>query len=229
MEQSSARCVQMETLGHGRTRVWLESPIRPAMGKFALLALPQLDATAQPIRRVVLPSGLTEAGFCFDLLPGDALRALLLPGNTVDLIGPLGKALPIHPADSTRLLVASEDPGPLLPLAVGATAVLLLGRPYPLGSLAAEIEVRVGHLPTLMKEYARWASLTAVYTAPHRPAGLLAALRAAGFDGQRVYGYTDVVMPCGVGACRACWVSTRNGAVLACETGPWLTLSELGA
>ena len=229
MKQARARCVQMEILGHGRTRVWLESPIRPAMGKFALLALPQLDAAAQPMRRVVLPSGLTENGFRFDLLPGDALRALLLPGNPVDLVGPLGKALPVHPADSTRLLVASEDPGPLLPLAVGATAVLLLGRPYPLGNLPPEIEVRVGHLPTLVKAYARWASLTVVYAAPHRPATLLAALRAAGFDGQRVYVYTDVVMPCGVGACRACWVPTRDGAALACESGPWLTLSELGA
>jgi dihydroorotate dehydrogenase electron transfer subunit len=150
--------------------------------------------------------------------------AALEPGATLDLIGPLGAGFSL-PAGASRLLIIAEQPARILALmrtalaqhwsvawhwreAVPAWAAALLPPDveFHSGALIAETiewaEVVILDVPDPAEVAERVRALR-----PLRPAGFIQTLRVP-------------LMPCGVGACQACWVETARGRKLACVEGP---------
>ena len=167
------------------------------------------------------------------------------PGQIVNLVGPVGKPIPAHPATRALLLIAWDaSPASLLMLADltlgrgGAVTLALIGhaRRYPLDALPAELEVLFAADLDGWPERERsltWADQVIAVAPPAfaSPAysRLLEAIRlarlevAAGF----ALGLFHAPMPCGVGACQACLVSLKGGDVAACVEGPAFDLLEV--
>ena len=227
---ASARCTRVEAIGHGRVRVKFDSELTLAPGQFALA---RLAATHDPyLRQMVFPAQIWPDGFALELPAGDPARLHLNPGADIVLLGPAGKRAPQIAAGMNLLLVANARPERLLPLAMQAigsagAVTLLLGRPYPVEALHPEIEVRVGHLPTLVAEYVKWAARVYIHTEPQPPNEIVKAMRAAEFDEAQVSVLLTPPMPCGTGACQACAVRMRRGWKLACREGPMFPLTDL--
>lgn len=229
MQQATARCAEVTSVGQGRMRVRLNSAISPAPGQFALLLPPDGQSA---VRRTVFPLSRDDEGFTFEMLPGDPLRPWLHPGAELDLLGPFGTGLSESISGARVLLLARMDPAPLLafadePRRTGGSVTLLLSQPYPVRSLPHDIEVRVGHLPRLLGDYAAWADWTFVYTGDTPEPALIEALRASTLSSERVRVLFSPAMPCGVGACQACALHTKAGTRYICTDGPSLPLSAL--
>jgi hypothetical protein len=131
-------------------------------------------------------------------------------------------------------LVADSTPAALLPLATraiagGGTATLLLAAPYPLEALDPEIELRLGDLPALLAEYVSAADCVFIHTAPQRHSAFYQtiaqtrALVATNFARALI----QLPLPCGVGACGACYLKTARGWKLTCIDGPFFSLADL--
>ena len=228
---TTARCSQLELVGD-RARARFQTDLRLSPGQFALARLAQ---TADPyLRQAFFPSSISSTGFTVDLAAADPALRWLAPGNEIDLLGPVGAALPDFPARSRVLLVAEDDPGPLLPLAFRAVAqagaaTLLLATRYPLEALDPEIELRVGDLAALTAEYAPAADLVFIHAGLRLHAPILQALtQVRSFvPAHDARALISGPMPCGVGACGACYIKTARGWKMACVDGPFFSIVEL--
>jgi dihydroorotate dehydrogenase electron transfer subunit len=200
------------------------------------------------LRRPIFPAQAVGEQFTFLARPapdpGLAWLTARMPGDRLDLLGPLGRGFP-HPAAGRNLLLAGDGPaiGPLLAqmeagLAAGAAVTLALGGSrasalYPVGQLPPAVELQaatldgaLGHhgpLTDLLPELLRWADLvcavgsSALYQALKRQAAEFRPT-LAGF----LYGLpTPPPMACGVGVCLSC----RVGPKLACSDGPVFDLA----
>lgn len=159
-------------------------------------------------------------------------------GAEIGLLGPCGQGFSLPPAARNVLLIAFADsPARLLGVAHAALArdaavTLLCARQgYPLDWLAPEIEVRQSDdVTTLLPEALAWAD--AVYVEPGNADQLDALMGSAAALPWRA-AQTQVLltppMPCGVGACGACALSTPRGWKLACADGPVFQLSDLAS
>lgn len=231
MRQTTAHCAQLELVGD-RVRAHFDSDLRLAPGQFALARLAE---TFDPyLRQPFFPSTLSESGFTVDLAANDPALRFLFPGANVDVIGPLGNALPDLSPRSRVLLIADSDPAVLLPLAAraihsGGTATLLLSARYPLDALHPEIELRLGDLPALAAEYAPAADQVFIHTQPSLHHSLHQSLIQSRtfLPGDYAHALASLPMPCGSGACGACHVRTTRGHKLACLAGPFFPLAEL--
>jgi len=139
----------------------------------------------------------------------------------LDLIGPCGRGFVFYPRAANLLLVAASVER-LLPLMHFALAgrrpvTLLLSSASPLPDVPSDVEIQRGPLTA---ELATWADLIALdvpdparYT---REARTLCPDRSADF----VQALITPPMPCGAGACLACWVERDGRRRLACVDGP---------
>ncbi|GAB4547183.1 MAG: hypothetical protein OHK0023_08080 [Anaerolineae bacterium] len=173
-------------------------------------------------------------------------RFMYTPGQVVSVLGPVGKALPEKPNLRTALLLAYESsPTALLMFAAElldkgtAVTLVLVGaaRGYPLEALPAELEVIRAADHSLWAEKDRllqWAELViALAPPPHdlpaygRLLDDITRIRiqpAAGF----AYGLIQPPLPCGYGACGACWVRLKDGEEVAtCTDGMAFDLLSL--
>ena len=231
VRQSTARCTQLELIG-SHIRVHFQTDLVPALGQFFLA---RLAATFDPyLPYIFYPSAIDDSGFTVDLAATDSALRFLSPGQPIELLGPIGTAIPNLPTRSRVLLVADTSPAVLLPIATqaiarGGTASLILANRYPLENLNPEIELRIGDLPTLLTEYAPTADFIFIHTQPRLLPTFyqtLAEVRArVATDFARAL--IDLPMPCGVGACQACYLKTRHGHKLACRHGPFFSLAEI--
>ena len=254
MVQCDAQVADVDQTGPYR-RIRLDVP-RVAMGlsagRFALADL------GDYLRTPLFPAHLDPTGFEVLVAP-DHPAAGLLPGSTVNLIGPLGRGYEL-PRRARHLLLVADAPHlpALLPLTIyhpGAAATgsisvaLLLSATsardlYPIHLLPPSVEVqittgdgtvgRAGSLLDLLSDMVGWADAICVAADPevypamvdvvHESSVLLS--RASGRLG---FAQALIVppMPCGVGACQGCAVSTRHGPALACTDGPVFNLLEL--
>lgn len=169
------------------------------------------------------------------------------PGQVVNLLGPLGKPIPVKDTTRTLLLVAFEStPAALLLLAQnmlangGAVALALLGRAvhYPVDALPTEVEVYRGDSDgnwLERTESIRWADqVVAVAPPPYDIpfyARLLQAIRDVRIEipADYVLGLVQPPMPCGVGACQACLVRCGSDEIPACMDGPAFDMLSLTA
>jgi hypothetical protein len=185
-------------------------------------ALAQSDLPGQPFLRVPLyPFHATAGGFEFGVPDARHPYAGLAPGDELNVLGPCGHGFDLPPR-AGHLLVAAAGPARLLALLDWALergwAVTLWQPPgAPPPSIPELVEVQRGELSA---ELLDWADMVAVdLPEPARWAAEIRAARpgrAAGF----VQALVDVPMPCGTGACQACWVETGRGRKLACVEGP---------
>ncbi len=154
--------------------------------------------------------------------------AVLQPGDKIEVLGPFGRGFQL-PTRAACLLAIAPTPSRLLPL---ITSALARGRSvtwcapdgapdWPLNALPLAVEVQRG---PLTPELAAWAEVAALdVAAPIEYAEHLRALcppRPAEF----VQALITPLMPCGTGACQACWVETRRRKRLACVDGPVFAL-----
>ncbi len=194
------------------------------------IGLALADVPSQPFLRVPLhPFHVHPESFefCVDASPGPKAEVLahpyatLRPGDILDVLGPCGRGfdLPSYPA---HLLLVAASPARLFGLihqAVdGRWAVAMLApAEAPPPTLPEQLEL---HRGVLTGELVDWADLIILdVLGPGelvrqirelrvgRPAGLIQAL-------------IDVPMPCGTGACQACWVESHPRRKLACVDGP---------
>jgi NAD(P)H-flavin reductase len=234
VRQTYAISHQLELIGE-RVRVHLNTDLILAPGQFALARLS--DSFDPYLRQPLFPSLIEEAGFAVDIITTDPALRLLSPGSIIDLLGPVGKPIP-NLADRTRvLLVAETDPAPLLPFAAraieaGGAATLLLSTRYPLDGLDPEIEVQFtdpAQLPALAADLAASADLILIDTTRplHQPLHRALTDSRSFLASQFAYARLNIPMPCGNGACGACYLKTTRGHKLACLDGPFFSLNEI--
>jgi hypothetical protein len=167
------------------------------------------------------------------------------PGDLVNLLGPVGKPIPLRDNMRTLLLLAYDSaPSSLLMLAEtalgkgAAVAIALLGAAvhYPLEALPQEIEVIRGDAEGNWSEQSttlRWADqIVAVAPPPYDMpyyTRLLESIRGVRVEVPEHYVYALVQppMPCGVGACQACLVRCGKEEPAACIEGPAFDLVTL--
>ncbi len=169
------------------------------------------------------------------------------PGQVVNLLGPIGKAIPLRDSARTLLLIAFEStPASLLMLAETAlfknvsVTLALMGAAlhYPLEALPEEIEIIRGDDAGMWPDHEntlRWADqIVAVAPPPFdlpyfaRLLDSVRKIRVEVPDGY-VYGLLQPPMPCGVGACLACLVRCGRDEIAACIDGPAFDLLSLSA
>jgi dihydroorotate dehydrogenase electron transfer subunit len=171
-------------------------------------------------------------------------------GDSLDLIGPLGKGFLVQPQQRRLLLVAeAAHVAPLLALMQlqlarqGSVVLLLQGQTVtdllPPGTLPPSVEYYTATadgsagdadaLDTLLVGALPWADALAT-------AGSIAFLRRLQRRLEEVRpqpyrGFAQAVapvpLPCGAGACLACLVDTGRGHHRACQRGPVFDLAEL--
>lgn len=168
-------------------------------------------------------------------------------GPAIDLLGPLGKALPMPHAPARVLFLAdTQHLAALLPLIdpvlradCPATLLLTAGDDvYPLAYLPPALEVRLaaaGHSRALLDLLAGrsdplcWADRILVAADPSIYPALAERVRESrvGPASGLVQALLVPTIVCGVGACLGCAVSTHRGYLQACREGPFFDLLEL--
>lgn len=164
---------------------------------------------------------------------------LYAPGQIVNLLGPVGKPIPLRDSTRSLLLIAYDStPAALLMLADvvlnrgGAVTLVLIGRAryYPLDTLRKEMEVVRIENSEAWNERDKtlgWADQVVTVAPPtfNLPiyARLLEQIRQVRIEvaSDYAYGLFHWPMPCGVGACQACLVRLTGGEEnAACLEGP---------
>jgi dihydroorotate dehydrogenase electron transfer subunit len=167
------------------------------------------------------------------------------PGDSVDLVGPLGSRFLMKPAAKNLLLVAGGiGMAPLAFLAedatvLGRTVTVLLGAKrasqlFPVSQLPNGISIakatedgsegRKGLVTDLVGEFAGRADQ--VFACG--PAAMYQSMaRLDCLKGKSVQVSLEERMACGMGACYGCSVITRNGPKQVCHDGPVFELADI--
>lgn len=207
----------------------------------ALLYRPDGDGLQPYLRALWFPVALEKEILTVERPLGEKYE----PGMLVYLSGLLGKPFRFRRTLRNVLLIAHDTPPtpllmpvpPLLKSRVSVT-LLLLGSAADYGTehLPPEVEVLKGdadfNWPNRVTTVG-WADQVFAAVAPEREwenfARLWQVFRElrAEIPANALFGVFQMPMPCGAGACDACWVKARGGGVLACMEGPALDLTEL--
>jgi hypothetical protein len=212
------RVVEVASRG-GSIRVECDGPNPGAAAGQVCLALAALPN--QPLLRVplyLLPVRDRRPAF---YVPGSHAYARLAPGDRLALIGPAGHGFRLPPGGGHLLVIAGslERLAALIETALQRGLEVTVLTPRTAELLPSDVEI---HRGPLTAELAGWADVVALDVAD--PAARAARLRALAPD--RGPGYVQALhpptMPCGVGACQACWVhlAHANTRKLACVDGP---------
>ncbi|MGA9531464.1 MAG: hypothetical protein WBR18_02000 [Anaerolineales bacterium] len=215
------RAVGLDPYGRPTATILYDPATLPAPGQ-ALLATPLLAPPAIPFS--LYPIQLNPDGFrC--LVPNGQRW---LPGDEIDLLGPIGRGF--APPERARrwLLVGADDgAGPLTPLidaALASDAAVALTCPHPPADLAADVELLAS-----ADEALDWADYLAINLGS-RPIADLRSLIGRPQPSEPPCP-TDVLLPwdlpCGFGGCLSCGLPTSNGWKLACRHGPVIPWGDL--
>jgi len=192
--------------------------VTAAPGQFYLA---RADIATQPFLRVPLYLFHTQSGGPEFFVDPAHPYAALEPGDTLDLVGPCGRGFSLPPRAAHLLLVAHtlERLYSLARLALERhfSVTLLLPPDAPLPSLPFDVEIQRG---ALTADLAAWADLIAADV----PDPLTLAQQARRLRLNPPPGFVQALvtptMPCGVGACQACWVEIGPSRKRACVAGP---------
>ncbi len=179
--------------------------------------------------------------------PGTGFLQRRVPGDTVDVLGPLGQGYTVR-AQSRNLLLVGVSWG-LAPLIALAEQQVLHDRPVTLlagGATAAQVppselvppqvellaataDGSLGHhgeVTDLVKDYWTWADDVFACGSMSFYRQLSHAVEGA-WPRKRIQILAETPMACGVGACFACTLETRRGLLIACREGPKAYLDDL--
>ena len=204
--------------GQLRVRCGSDLELTAAPGQFYLA---RAGRATQPFLRVPLYPFHTQSGSPEFFVGPTHPYAALEPGDTLDLVGPCGRGFSLPPRAAHLLLVAHtlERLYALAHLALERhfAVTLLLPPDAPLPSLPLDVEIQRG---TLTADLSAWADLIAADVPDPltlaQQARLLRLSPPPGF----VQALITPTMPCGVGACQACWVEIGHHRKRACVEGP---------
>jgi hypothetical protein len=207
----------------------------------ALLARPDTPGLMPYLRALWFPVNLEKGTLTVER----PLDERYEPGQVLHLTGLIGKPFRFRRTLRSVLLIALDTPPvallmPIVPLISSKVSVtlLLLGSAvdYDTGHLPAELEIIHGdgelNWPNRVTTIG-WADQVFV-TVPEgseqaalaRVWRMFSELRADLPVGY-LYGVFRPPMPCGMGACDACYVKTRNGDLAACLEGPAFDLTTV--
>jgi hypothetical protein len=221
MRQFELTVVEVAAVG-GAMRVTVSGPDPGAQPGQACLAWTTLPA--QPFLRVSLFLSPGHGGGGQFFLPVGHPYARLAPGDTLDLLGPLGRGFRLPQRGGHLLVIAAalERLLPLVEAALEAGLAVTALTPRSAELLPSDVEI---HRGPLTPELASWADLVALDVAdPHARAQHIRAL-APPRGPEYVQALVTPLMPCGTGGCQACWVELNAPHVrkLACVDGPVFT------
>jgi hypothetical protein len=218
VRQFELRVVEVAAVG-GSIRLTCEGPhpvTAPGQMCLALAGLPNPSGLRVPL--FLVPVDERRPGF---YMPASHPYARLAPGDRLDLIGPVGRGFRL-PAEGGRLLVIAgslERLAGLVAAALSHALAVTVLTPRSAELLPTEVEI---HRGPLSSELARWADVVALDVAD--PAARAARLRelAPERGPEFIQALHQPPLPCGVGACQACWVHLPRANVrkLACVEGP---------
>lgn len=205
------------------------------------LALVRDPSTIDPyLRRKVWLYQANGERVTFSLSACDPLAAQWQTGHTLDLLGPVGRAMEFD-SNARHILLLGEGTrvAALFPMALQAIqqnrSVVLFSRPdsrgdvFPAHLLPPEIEYHTGgDLPGA--ELLTWADAIIANGPEPLYSKLKDGIRAARYRLERGLAQVlfDDPMPCGIGACYACAVKSTRGVRLACIDGPAFDLMDWG-
>jgi dihydroorotate dehydrogenase electron transfer subunit len=220
-----------------------------AAGRFVLAEL------GDTLRSPLFPAHLGARAFDI-LVPPDHPAGRLQLGDTVNILGPLGRGFRVPDSARRLLLVADTAHLPTLlslaqpknqipPPEPGFSVALLLSGPtatelYPIRFLPPALEVHIvttdgsaGHGGSpleLFPDLARWADCICIAGKPETYPPLADIVREVRLGPRPDFAQALVLPPlvCGVGACQGCGVEAAHGIKLACTDGPVFDLLALG-
>ena len=167
------------------------------------------------------------------------------PSQLLSLIGPVGEPLRFRRKLRNILLIAHDtSPAPLLLilptlLSHGSNITLaLLGsaRDYETGHLPQELEIAHADDDLTWQDMVMtlgWADQTFLLAASGRELESFSAImrlirqRRKDVPANAFFGVFQAALPCGVGACYACALPSRDGVKLRCQDGPAFDLTRL--
>lgn len=219
-----------------------------APGQFLQVLCREPEAFSPFLRRAIPLHRLSTDRVDLLVRPDEPGRAWLTrrrPGDTLDVLGPLGRGFTLPDTPGHLLLLAhGHGVAPLVGLLDQALdrgwAVTLLAtatRPadaYPAALLSPAVEYQMasadaGPLTLLSSEALAWADLlvaaipSAVWADLRQRIETARAALSPGF----AQVWADIPLACGVGRCRACAMETRRGQRQACTDGPVFDLAEV--
>ena len=225
MRFSTGRCTDLVAIGNDRLQVKLDTKHIPLPGQFML---GRFWRTIYPYMNTVLfPTTTKSNGFTIEIKNEDTRSNYLSLGSKVSLIGPCGKPILINKTTRHLLLVANKNPNKLLSFAQlaltsGIDVTFFISCTYPVKSLDPRIEVHRGELRPLLEKHLDWAEQVLM---DFNPGPIIRKLLDP--ISSKIYVLSDLMMPCGSGACHGCSVYTKSGWQLACKQGTFFKLSEL--
>ncbi|HLF26022.1 MAG TPA: hypothetical protein VJG32_06780 [Anaerolineae bacterium] len=239
MRQTLAQIHAIETIGPYQRIRFLAPELAPALEPGRPILASQSQAY---LGRTWWPCAIESAGFA--VLMNSASASRLRIGDQVDLIGPIGRGFKVNETSRNLLLIAAgadapdPDLGPLLPLvdralAEGRSVTLAYAAPtteqaYPVWALSRAIEViraiDADLIDLLAPDAIVWADQVFTCGSIEFTTQLTDRIRAIRFPLPNGFAQAlhPASLPCGVGACGACW----QGAQLACVDGPVFELNE---
>lgn len=256
MIQTQVTILHKEAIAPAWWRLTISAPDLtppPHPGQFLLLRC--ADHFSCYLRRPVYPAFGNQQQF--DLLirpdpdPGLAWLSARQPGQTLDVIGPLGRGFPLANQAHNLLLVSNEPMlSPLLgqldrAVAAGVSVALALGATrasalYPAAALppivefqAATLDGSQGHhgpVTDLLPDLLSWADAVCAVGSISFYRRLRQQVEKVrlGATTSFLYGLLATnPMACGVGACLSCALAPESGLKLACVDGPVFDLMTI--
>ncbi len=255
MIQTQITVVDKVTLAPAWWRLTFAAPELPLLlpGQFLLARC--ADRYICYLRRPIFPLPVDRDYFSLllrpDPDPGLAWLSARQPGDTLDVLGPLGNNFPL--AKGVRhLLLVSDTPaiGPLLgqmerAVAAGVAVTLVLGGSragavYPIAALPPVVEFQAatldgslgyrGPVTDLLPDLLRWADLTCAVGSTVLYRILRRQMEQARLRLEANFLYSLIapkLLACGLGACLSCALPTSTGLKLACLEGPVFDLADL--
>lgn len=222
MRRTAARVRSVTTTPGGRPALRVQT-VHGAVAVPGQVSLACRPASGEMLRRTLVPIELHADGFTC-LLPEETRW---LPGDDLDLLGPLGAGFRPPPSQSRWLLIALDLPfealQPLLYAGLRGEAEIAVwaGEPPP---LPPEVEL-LTHLDPALP----WADFLALALSWD---GLRRLQSEPAFAGvrQRARAAQALFLPpmaCGVGVCSVCALEAKRRQVHACTDGPIFPLGDL--